>query len=161
MELSDSLEQTLLDMVKPVIIEDVVAVQRFIPGNRLNRPDPLHVGRLVRKLLGRGRLDDKLWTFENVLAVTPTRVVVFGASTRTGRFALTRQFAEWPRAQIKTTAEEVKFVTGGGSEGQSFHRQQMLRLTMHTPKGTFIADMEEGPAYPLTQRISRELADQS
>lgn len=99
-ELVDSMEGRLRNLVAPLTEEEIVSVSRFFPGNRWRRPDPLHIGRMGRRFVGRGRLDDRLSTFQNVMALTPTRILVYGTTTRTRRLALTKQFAEWQRAQV-------------------------------------------------------------
>jgi hypothetical protein len=154
----DSMEQSLRDLVSPLTEEKIICVARFFPGNRWKHPDPLHAGRIIRRLSGRGRLDDRLATFLNVMVVTPTRVLVYGASTRTRRFALTKKFAEWQRTEITTSSANVSFMTGGGAEGQALHHQHVLRLTFTTPDGRFEADLEAGTR-PLRD-LSKQLVDE-
>jgi hypothetical protein len=52
------------DLVAPLTHEEIVAVQRFMAGDRWKHPDPVHVGRIAGRLTGRGRLDDRLSTFQ-------------------------------------------------------------------------------------------------
>src|ERR1700688_1752186 len=149
----------LHDLVAPDAGEDVVAVQGFTPAKRMKYQDPLHVERLVRKLLGRGRLDDRL-PFVCIMALTPTRILVYGTSTRTGRFALTRKYFEWQRSRVTTEHQSLSFVVqpSGARQGGSTH-WHVIRLTMHTPEGLLTADLTPKPAAvkDLTEKFVSEL----
>ena|SRR5438067_1113082 len=138
--------------------EPVVAAQQFYPRNYLKT----HVfGRLIRTLLGKARLDDRLPGF-NLLVVTPTRVAVFGVkfSYRSG-VTLSGPRGTWQRSAVTATKKRVKLVTGGwtGQDGNTTprHEQMLLRLSLQTPDGELGADLLS-PGSQRTLRVARELA---
>ena len=141
-EVVESGERTLLELVGAVADEDVVAVHDFFPGRRWKRQDPLHVERLARKVAGRGRLEDRL-PFLCVLALTHTRILVYGTTIRNRKLTLTKKFFDWQRSQVTSTRENVSFVIQGGMRNSAapFHAH-VVRLTLQTPDGGFLADLE-------------------
>jgi hypothetical protein len=150
------MHQTLLDLVAPVVGEDVVEVQQFFPGGRW-KSGPMSLVRIGRSLLKSGRLDDKLPTL-NVLVVTATRVVIYPTSTSGRTFHLGDQFGAWPRAQVKAAHEELELVIRPGTDfsaGGTTTRKKVVRLTLHTPDGDLVADLPAGE-HP-TQHIVEEL----
>src|ERR1700694_1169017 len=155
-------QQLLLEMVTPAVHESIVAVQRFFPGNRTKYPDPYHFWRLSRRIVGKGRLDDKL-AYLNVLVLTPPRLVVFTKHTSrptnaSAAQAAVNQFAEWPRAELTATAEHVQLTVRGsgfGGEVIGYKDKNYVRLSLVTPQGKLVADLEENA--PATHRMTDEL----
>jgi len=147
------MRETLLEMVAPVIGEDVVEVQSFYPGGRWKRGSMSWM-RLGRQVIGKGRLDDKLPTL-NVLAVTPTRVVVYPTSTRTGAFTLGDEFGAWPRDSVRASAKSVEMTITPDIEavsaGERSHSNKVLRMTLSTPDGELVADL------PASEHATRHI----
>jgi hypothetical protein len=120
--------------------------------------------RLGRKLVSRARVDDQLPKL-NALVVTPTRVVIYPTSTRTGQFALGEPVADWPRGQLRASTEQVEMVIRPGyapsgpadtiSAGMRTHRKKVLRMTLQTPDGELVADLPAGE--PPTKQVAEVL----
>jgi hypothetical protein len=150
---------TLTDMVSPEIDEHLVAIQWFYPRDRW-KTGPLSFRRLARSLLGSSRLDDAL-PLQSILALTPTRVLVFGAGTSTGAFALTGLIAEWPRASVTASRERVDLTTvgfnssGTGYGGRSSNSKKFTRLLLQTPDGELGADLPDRER--ATQAVIKQL----
>ena len=138
--------------------EPVLAAQQFYPRNYMKT---YVFGRLIRILLGKARLDDRLPGF-NLLVVTPTRVAVFGVkfSYRSG-VTLSGPHGTWQRSAVTATKKRVKLVTGGwtGQDGNSTprHEQSLLRMSLQTPDGELGADLLS-PGSRRTLQVARELA---
>jgi hypothetical protein len=139
--------------------EPVLAAQHFYPRNYLKT---YFFGRLIRTLLGKLRLDDRLPQF-NLLVVTATRVAVFGVkfSYRPG-VTLSGPHGTWQRSTVTATKKRVKLVTGGlpdmdGSGYTDRHEHTLLRLSLQTPDGELGADMLS-PGSRRTHQVARELA---
>ena len=153
----------VLKLVTPLVQGEVLEAQEFYPGGRWKQGS-LPWSRLGRGLLKRSRLDDRLPTM-NVLALTPSDVIVFPTGTRTGHFERGERFASWPRAQVSASKTEVEVVMRPGyvssgpadtvSAGMRTHRKNVVRLTLTTPDGVLIADLPGGE--PGTERIASEL----
>jgi hypothetical protein len=146
----------LSEMVTPVVDEALVAVQSFYPQDRWKSPG-MGLMRLGRAVFGKSRLDDRL-PMQNIMVVTPTRVLIFGTSTMTGQYAVTGQLAEWPRTTVTATKERVELSTSGIDSSRSpssgFHK--FLRLTLTTPDGKLGADLPVGER--ASQLVAKELA---
>jgi hypothetical protein len=139
--------------------EPVLAAQQFYPRGCTQLGGL--VGHFIRPLLGRARLDDRLPQF-NLLAVTATRVAVFGVkfSYRSG-VTLTGPHGVWERSAVTATKKRVKVVTGGtaGADGDYTPRseQSFLRMSLHTPDGELGADLLS-PGSRRTRELARAIA---
>jgi hypothetical protein len=146
----------LTGMVTPVVDEELVAVQSFYPRDRWKSPG-MGLMRIGRAVFGKSRLDDRL-PLQNLMVVTPTRVLIFGTSTMTGEYAVTDRLAEWPRTVVTATKERVELSTTGINSSRSsssgFHK--FLRLTLTTPDGELGADLPVGER--ASQHVANELA---
>jgi hypothetical protein len=118
-------------------------------------------GRLIRTVLGKARLDDRLPQL-NLLVVTATRVAVFGVkfSYHSG-VTLSGPHGTWQRSAVAATKKRVKLVTGGSlyPDGDSYtprHEHTLLRLSLQTPDGELGADMLS-PGSRRSQQVVREL----
>jgi len=142
----------LTGMVTPVVDEQLVAVQSFYPQDRWKSPG-WGLPRIGRAVFGKSRLDDRL-PLQNLMVVTPTRVLIFGTSTMTGAYAVTGQLAEWPRAAVTATKERVELHTSGYNSSRTAISglQKFLRVTLTTPDGELGADL------PAGERASQEVA---
>jgi hypothetical protein len=148
------------DLVAPVAGEQALAAQLCYPDgcNWFLLRSPL--GRLLRRLTGRERLSDR-WPMglgtrrHTVLAVTPTRLLVFAATLPPAR--LGDQLAAWSRAEVAARLEYVERKRTNYGRGYSeTERETPLRITLDTPDGTVVVEMVG--QHVDTAEISRVLA---
>jgi hypothetical protein len=137
--------------------EPVLAAQHFYPRNYMKT---YIFGRLIRTVLGKARLDDRLPQL-NLLVVTPTRVAVYGVKFSYSRgVELTGPHGTWQRAAVTATKKRVKLVTGGSSDMNGNYtprnEQSLLRMSLQTPDGELGADLLS-PGSRRTQQVAREL----
>jgi hypothetical protein len=148
-------EDVLTGMVAPIVSEELVGVQSFYPQGRWKSPG-MGLGRMGRAVFGKSRLDDRL-PLQNLIVVTPTRVLIFGTSTMTGQYAVTGQLGEWPRTVVTTTKKQVELMTSGvnSSRSASSGHKKFLRLSLTTPDGELGADLPVGER--ASQRVAKAL----
>jgi len=133
------------DLVAPVAGEEALAAQMCYPDgcNWFLFRSPL--GRLLRRLTGKARLSDR-WPMglgtrrHTVMAVTPTRLLVFAATVPPAR--LGDQLAAWSRAEVAARLEYVERERTNYGRGYSeTERETPLRITLDTPDGAVVVEM--------------------
>ena len=151
------------DLVAPVAGEEALAAQLCYPDGCNWFLFRSLLGRLLRRLTGRERLSDR-WPRglgtrgHTVLAVTPTRLVVFAATLPPAR--LGDQLAAWSRAEVAVRLEYVERKRTNYGRGYSeTERETPLRITLDTPDGAVVVEMVG--QHVDTAEIYRALADKA
>jgi hypothetical protein len=130
------------ELVAPLLDEELVALQTFLPGGRWNAP----YRRWARRAMGRGRVDDRLPTV-SLLIVTPTRVSVRAVDygyDLPGGMRIGDPLGEWQRAQVSGTVRPVTLATtrdGPWDLPDSTTTLDVRRATLQTPDGVLVADL--------------------
>jgi hypothetical protein len=139
-------------MVEAAVSEPVVAAAICWPGDAWMRPLSTPVRRLIRRLRGQTRWDDRLsgtGSRPSVVALTETSLLVFdyrvGRNTRAGE-DLEQCLGQWPRDESsvevrRTVLERSHLNSGSPYDSVGTERTTMLRLTATTPEGPLVLDL--------------------
>jgi hypothetical protein len=137
-------------MVAAAVTERVVAAGFCYPADSWLRPISTPVRRLIRRMRGQARWDDRLpargWRHHSVVALTDRSLLVF--EYRIGE-ELGPCLGRWLRAEIsvETRRTELKrSVVNNASPHDSLatDRLRVLRLTATTPDGMLALDLPTG-----------------
>ena len=127
-------------MVAAAVTEAVVAAAFCYPGDHCAHPLSRPVRRLIRRMRGQARWDDRLpalGTRHSVVALTERSLLVF--EYRIGRGGgLGPCLGRWARDAISLEAWRTELVQS--SNGQT-NRMDLLQLTATTPDGTLALDL--------------------
>jgi hypothetical protein len=139
-------------MVAAAASERVVAAAICWPGDSWLRLFSTPVRRLIRRMRGQARWDDRLpatgWQ-HSVVALTERSLLVFefrvGGRTRIGN-ELGPCLGRWPRDEIsvdvrRTVLERSVLNSASAYDSLETDRSKVLRLTAITPDGPLILDM--------------------
>jgi hypothetical protein len=139
-------------MVAAAVSERVVAAAICWPGDSWLRLFSTPVRRLIRRMRGQARWDDRLpatgWQ-HSVVALTERSLLVFefrvGGRTRVGN-ELGPCVGRWPRDEIsvevrRTVLERSVLNSASAYDSLETDRLKVLRLTATTPDGPLVLDM--------------------
>jgi hypothetical protein len=132
--------------------ERVVAAAICWPGDSWMRPFSTPVRRLIRRMRGQARWDDRLsatgWR-HTVVTLTEDSLLVFefriGRNVQSGE-ELGACLGRWPRDEIsvevrRTVLERSVLNSGSPYDSLETERTKVLRLTATTPDGPLAVDM--------------------
>ena len=128
-------------MVAAAVTEPVVAAAFCYPADHLAHPMSRPVRRLIRRMRGQARWDDRLpalGTRHSVVALTEHSLLVFEYRIGTGPDALGPYLGRWARDAISLEAWRTELVQS--SNGQT-DRMDLLQLTATTPDGPLALDL--------------------
>lgn len=140
--------------------EPVVGAHIGYPAGAWLRPISTTALRLGRRLLGRSRLTDRLpqgTPRHAVLAVTPSRVMVWTARIGAGGAEFIAEIGSWPHESLTLDRAREELVSSWtDSDGDSTtSRTKMLRYRIGTPDGELAVDVPagRGPAAELDRAL--------
>jgi hypothetical protein len=152
-------------MLTIALDEPVLGAHLCYPAGAWSRLISTTALRLGRRLLGRGRLTDRLplgAARQAVLAVTPSRVMVWAATFRAGGAELVGEIGSWPHHSLTLARarEEVVSTTTDYDGGSTSERTKMLRYRIGTPDGELDIHVPagRGPAAELDRALVAALA---
>src|SRR5687767_3947938 len=101
--------------------------------------------RWIRRRFPSDHPKDKTGSY-NVVAVTPTRVLVFNAKPQAPLLEVRRQIAEWPRDEVRVTTKGMT-VESHYNSGSSMSRHRITRATFSWDgeERPLILDFGKGP----------------
>jgi hypothetical protein len=139
-------------MVAAAVSERVLAAGLCWPGDSWMRVFSTPVRRLIRRMRGQARWDDRLpatgWR-QSVVALGERSLLVFefrvGGRTRIGN-ELGPCLGRWPRDEIsvevrRTMLERSSLNSGSAYDSLGTERFRVLRLTATTPDGPLVLDL--------------------
>lgn len=140
--------------------EPVLGAHLCYPAGAWSRPISTTALRLGRRLLGRSRLTDRLpqgAARQAVLAVTPSRVMVWAARFGAGGAELIGEIGSWPHHSLtlaRTREELVSQTTDYDGDSRS-SRIKMLQYRIGTPDGELVIHVPagRGPAAELDRAL--------
>jgi len=156
-------ENPYRSMVEAAAGEGVVAAGICWPGDSWLRPFSTPVRRLIRRMRGHARWDDRLpgTRCPSVVALTERSLLVF--EFRIGRSGgdLGPCVGRWPRDEIslearRTLLERSSLNAASPYDAVGTDRTTMLRLTATTPDGPLALDLPVA-GQPGTREFRREL----
>ena len=140
--------------------EPVLGAHLCYPAGAWCRPISTTALRLGRRLLGRSRLTDRLpqgAARQAVLAVTPSRVMVWAATFRAGGAELVGEIGSWSlhSLTLARTREELVIRTSDGDGHSTTDRTKMLSYRIGTPDGELAIHLPagRGPAAELDRAL--------
>jgi hypothetical protein len=140
--------------------EPVLGAHLCYPAGAWCRPISTTALRLGRRLLGRSRLTDRLpqgAPRHAVLAVTPSRVMVWAARFGASGAELIGEIGSWPHHSLTLarTREELVIRTSDGDGHSTTDRTKMLRYRIGTPDGELLIHVPagRGPAAELDRAL--------
>jgi hypothetical protein len=133
-------------MVAAAVTERVVAAGFCYPADSWLRPISTPVRRLIRRMRGQARWDDRLpalgWRRHSVVALTDRSLLLF--EYRIGR-ELGPCLGRWPRDEIsvetRRTVLKRSVLNSGSHDSLVTERVNVLRLTATTPDGLLVLDL--------------------
>jgi hypothetical protein len=151
---------TYRHLLSLAVVEPVVGAHLCYPAGVWLRPVSTGALRLARRLLGRSRLTDRLplgAPRQAVLAVSPSRVMVWSARIGGGGAELIGEIASWPHDSLtlaRTLEELVSRFTDSDGDSHS-SRTKTLRYRIGTPDGELVVDVPagRGPAAELDRAL--------
>jgi hypothetical protein len=135
--------QILLDALDPFVDEEIEVAHYAM--REYGFEDSWRKGlRWIRRRFPSDHPKDRTGTY-NVVAVTPTRVLVFNAKPEPPLLAIRRQIAEWPLGEIRVTSkgESVESHYNSGSS-MSRHRIVRARFSWDGEERPLVLDFPKG-----------------
>jgi hypothetical protein len=139
--------------------EPVLGAHICYPADAWGRPISTTALRLIRRLLGRTRLTDRVpqgAPRHAVLAVTASRVMVWAARFGADGMGLAGEIGSWPHESLTLARkrEELARYSPHG-DGYSTDRTKMLRYRIGTPDGELDVHVPagRGPAAELDRAL--------
>jgi len=145
--------------------EPVLGAHLCYPAGAWCRPISTTALRLGRRLLGRSRLTDRLpqgTARQGVLAVTPSRVIVWATRFGAGGMELIGEIGSWSHDSLTLVRarEELVSRTTDSDGDSSSDRIKMLRYRIGTPDGELLVHVPagRGPAAELDRALVAALS---